>query len=50
MKFFKTLRNILTNDETARQCAEYNYLAKSVDLFDLERRQRLIQQGKVTFL
>lgn len=32
-----------------RRKAEEEYLSKSTDLVDLERRQRMLMNGKVTF-
>ena len=34
--------------KTSRQ-REYEYLSKSLDLADLERRQRKIERGQITF-
>ena len=44
------LLNLLTMDPYDwRRKAEEEYLSKSTDLVDLERRQRMLMSGKVSF-
>lgn len=44
------LLNLLTvNTQDWRRKAEEEYLSKSTDLVDLERRQRMLMSGKVSF-
>lgn len=46
MKLISLFKNIFVFDEKR---AIEDYLAKSVDIYDLEERIRRIDQGKVTF-
>lgn len=47
--FAKLLDLIFSNTTDWRRKAEEEYLSKATDLVDLERRQRMLMSGKVTF-